>query len=322
MTAFDAVRIALGTAVLAAAGVAGAQGFPSKQITIVLPFPAGSPIDIEGRPMAQFLERIWGQPVVIEPRAGAGGLVAMRYIAAAPADGHTLAMGTATLSMYKVLFKDAGIEPLEDLTPLSLIIDFPGGFIVNTKIPVRTIEEFVAYAKANPGKVNYGSLGPNSTMLIMEAFKRAAGIQMTEVPFQGPPQMYTALVRNDVQIINQQLNLATLGQVKAGDARALLMTGSKRARLFPDVPTSVEKGWNLPLNTWIIMVAPKDTPSALAARISADLKRWAESPETQKRAEQTGLDYPTSTPAETRRLIENDSRMWATVAKEVGLKPQ
>jgi tripartite-type tricarboxylate transporter receptor subunit TctC len=312
--------VCLVAALLSANGVA--QTYPSKTVTILLGFPAGSPPEIQARFLAQHLEKAWKQPVVLDIRPGAGGLIATQTLVKAPPDGHTLHWTTATIAALKVLIKDPGFDNLRDIAPVSTVIDSPGGIVTNTQIPARNVDEFIAYVKANPGKLNYGSAGRNTVMLVLEAFKRAAGIQLTEISYAGQPQYMTALLRNDVQLVQAQLNLQMKAQVDANQVRPLLIVGNRRSKVFPDLPTAAERGWNIPRNGWNSIVAPANTPKPILEAIAAEIARYVATPEAIKQAADNGLDMVATTPEQLRQLIESDSRTWAEIAAAIGLQPQ
>jgi tripartite-type tricarboxylate transporter receptor subunit TctC len=305
-----------------APAVAWAETFPAKAVTMVVPFSAGGPLDAEARLLGQFLSQKWGKPVTIEPRPGAGGLIGTEYVVKAAPDGHTLLFSTATLASFKIFYKDLRFDPLKDLAPVSMVIDFPGGFVINTKVPARTIEEFIAYARANPGKVNYGSLGRSTPKLLFEQFAREAGIKMTDIPYNGTAAATTALIRDDVQLANITLNQPTKQLVDAGQVRALLLIGTRRAKVFPDVPTSAEKGWNIPSNGWSGILAPAETPKPIVNQISADIGQYAAAYRAGQVTPDTGVEKISSTPDEMRRIIEDSMRTWGVTAAAVGISPE
>jgi tripartite-type tricarboxylate transporter receptor subunit TctC len=301
---------------------AQAQAFPSKQVTIIVGYPGGSPPEIEARLLADFLSKGWGQPVVIEPRPGAATVIAHQALLNAPADGHTLIFSSASISAFKVLVKDLPFEPMRDFAPVSLLVSFASGLATNAKVPAKTMSEFLAYAKANPGKVNYASAGQNTILLIMEALKQSTGAPLTEIPYPGLPQYMTALLRNDVQLVQATTNRSLKGQVDAGDVRVLVIVGAKRSPLFPDVPTSVELKLDLPRNDWQPILANGKTPKNLLDTIAAQVMKYANDPEARRTAQDRGVELVGSTPEQLREQMETDSRLYAKVAASIGLKPQ
>jgi tripartite-type tricarboxylate transporter receptor subunit TctC len=302
-------------------GVARAQEYPTRPVTIVVAFAAGGPFE-NIRPLGVFLEKSLGRPFIIENRPGAGGLIGAEYVARAAPDGYTLLYGFAGLTAFKALLKDPRIDPLRDFAPISSYIELAGGFATNPQVPARTIEEFIAYARANPGKVNYGSLGRNTVYLQFEAFKRAAKIDLTEIQYSGTALATTGLLRNDVQVINTSFNKAFKGQVDANVIRPLLVATSKRLRLFPDIPTAAEKGYDLPRNNWSGLFAPANTPRPIIDRLAAEMARFAASAEAQKYAAEQDSELTSSTPEQLRSLVESQTKLWLDTAAAVGLQPQ
>ena len=303
-------------------GASWAQGFPSRPVNIVVPFSAGGPLDAEARLLGQFLSQKWGRAVTIEPKPGAGGLIGTEYVVKAAPDGYTLLFSTATLASFKIFFKDLRFDPLKDLAPVSMVIDFPGGFVINSKVPAKTIEEFIAYAKARPGKINYGSLGRSTPKLLFEQFAREAGIQMADIPYQGTAAATTALLRDDVQLANITLNTPTKQLADSGQVRALLLIGTRRAKVFPDVPTSAEKGWDIPSNGWSGILAPAETPKAVINQLAGDIAQYAAAYRAGRITPDTGVEKISSTPDEMRRIIEDSMRTWSATAAAVGIAPE
>lgn len=314
-------RLALLSLAAAFVAPAFAQDFPTRTVTIVTNVAPGGPQDAEGRALARFLEPGLGKPVVVENRPGAGGIVATEAVVKANPDGHTLLLIGAGITTFRILFKDLRFDPEKDLAPVSIFVQNPSGFITNAQVPARNIDEFVAYARANPGKLNFATVAP-SQLLVVEALKRATGIQMTEVGYPGGAQVTAGLLRNDIQFYNNPLNRELKAQVEAGKLRPLLMIGDKRARVFPEIPTSAEKGWNIPSNAWLGLLATGGTPAAVVNRLAAEVAKYAASPEAQKRAEDLGIEVAAGTPAQMHQVMESDSRTWAQIANAIGLKAQ
>jgi tripartite-type tricarboxylate transporter receptor subunit TctC len=301
---------------------AHAQDFPSRPVTIVLPFGAGGPLEADIRRVGSHLEKVWGRPVLIEARPGAGGLIGSEAVVKAAADGHTLLWGFAAISAYKVLYKELRFDPLKDLAPVSLLVNTPSGLFTSSQLPAKNADEFVALIKANPGKYNYASVGRTTQYMLMEAFKAATGTNLVEVSFTTQAQIAQGLLRNDVHLANLPLDKAMKAQVEAGKATPLLMLGDRRALIFPDIPTTAEKGWNVPNNGWQAMFAPAATPQPIIERIAAEIARYTSLPETRATSQNTGMDMSSSTPQQLRQLVERDAKLWASVAASVGLQPQ
>jgi tripartite-type tricarboxylate transporter receptor subunit TctC len=310
----------LAVAAMGLAPLAAAQDFPTKPVTVILPYALGGISDIETRLLTTHLERAWKQQVVIESRPGAGGMVGTEVGVRAAPDGYTLVMITASATSYKTLFKDVRFDILKDLVGISTYVEVPGAFLTTPKVPVKTLEEFIAYAKANPGKLNYGSVGGTGTLAV-EAFNKAAGIKMTEVPFGGMAQYVTALMRGDVQFIQAPFSTVK-GQVESGAIRPLALVGARRSPMFPDVPLASEKGYNIPRNGWFALAAPVGTPRPIVDKISQEMARYVASPEAQKHGRDTGLDMVSMTPDQLKELMESAAKVWAETAAAVGMKPQ
>jgi tripartite-type tricarboxylate transporter receptor subunit TctC len=308
-------------ACLAHAGAARAQDYPARPVVIVVGFAAGGPFE-NIRPLAQFLEKAWNKPVIVENHPGAGGLVGTELVARSEPDGYKLLYGFAGMTAFKALVKDLRFDPIKDFAPISTYIELPGGFVTNPQVPARTMDEFIAYARANPGKLNYGSLGRNTSMLVVEAMAKTAGIKLTEIPYAGTAPATTGLLRNDVQLINATYNAQLKSQADSNVLRPLLVIAARRAKLFPEIPTAAEKGYILPRFGWTGLLAPANTPRPAIDRIAAEMARFAASPEAQKYAVEQGVDLSSSTPEQMRQLMESESKLWLDIAESVGLQPQ
>jgi tripartite-type tricarboxylate transporter receptor subunit TctC len=317
-----ATRISLAAfALLFAAFSASAQQFPSRRVTVLGGFGPASPPEIELRLMAPFLSKLWGQPVVVENKIGAGGLISLEEAVKSPPDGYTLVYGVAAMATYKLLVKDLRFDPLTDLVPISIYADYPGGFWTNDKVPARTIEEFVAYAKANAGKLNYGAVGRSTTVFTVEFLKGVTGIEMPPVTYKGGGDVVTAMIRNEVQLVNLTSSELDKGNLKNG-LRPLLTIGDQRAPAFPDVPAAAEKGWQIPRNGWYALFAPRGTPRPVIDTIATGIRQYLQSPENKERAAKAGIYIPSSGPDQLRQQMERDAKAWATIAERIGIKPE
>jgi tripartite-type tricarboxylate transporter receptor subunit TctC len=299
------------------------QQFPARQITILGQFGPASPPEVEARLMAPFLASLWGQAVVVESKPGAGGLIAVEQVIKAPADGYTLLSGAAAIATYTLLVKDMRFDPIRDLEPVSIYAEYPGGFVTNTQVPARTIEEFVAYAKTNAGKLNYASVGRSTTVFTVELLKALTGMQLTEIPHKTAADFQTSLLRNETQLLNTSFSEQTRAQIAGGlPMRPLLTIGEQRSSVFPDVPTTREKGWYIPRNGWYALFAPKGTPKPVLDQLAAGVARYTQSAEAQKRAKDLGVLIRSTTPDELRQLIDRDSKAWSDIAQQRGIKPE
>src|SRR5688572_2084135 len=238
--------IAAGITLALAAATAFAQSYPSKPITMVVPFPPGGVADIVGRPLAAQMEKALKQPIVVVNRTGAGGAVGMASVAKAPADGYTILMALSSISIFPVSDRINGKQPqyeLADFAPIALVTADPTVLVVRADGPFKTLKDFVAYAKANPGKINYSSSGVYGTLHVaMEIFANAAGIKLFHVPYQGGGPAVTALLGGQVEA-SAQGPAAAIGQIRAGKMRALASWGTERLKLLPDIPTFKELGY-------------------------------------------------------------------------------
>src|ERR1041384_3773068 len=237
-------------ALLALCASAFAQDYPSKPITMVVPFPPGGVAEIVGRPLASLMEKSLKQPIVLINRPGAGGAVGMGSVAKGPADGYTILMGLSSISIFPVSDRINGKTPpyeLKEFAPIALVTADPTVLVVRTDGPYRTVKDFVEAAKANPGKINYSSSGVYGTLHVaMEIFANAAGIKLFHVPYQGGGPAVTALLGGQVQALASGPAPA-IGQIKAGKMRALASWGTERLALMPDVPTFKEVGYEAEL---------------------------------------------------------------------------
>jgi tripartite-type tricarboxylate transporter receptor subunit TctC len=280
---------------LAAGALAGtrawAQAWPTSPVKIINPFPPGSPVDVVARPIAQKLSELWGQPVVVDSKAGAGGTIGAELVARAPADGHTLLVTSASTHVIApVLRKQLPYDASKDFIPLALLAHGPTAIVVHPSVPVKTLAEFVQYAKANPGKVAYASSGPGTILhLNGELFASKTGTQLLHVPYKGAVPASTDLLAGQVQAMFDSITNAA-PQVKAGKLRALAVLTPQRTPLMPDVPTAQEQGFQgLEFPAWIGMFAPANTPRAVIARIGESLKTIMGQADTRDRFTQAGL---------------------------------
>jgi tripartite-type tricarboxylate transporter receptor subunit TctC len=313
--------LAFAAAVLAVSPSVHAQDYPSKTVTIMTSIGAGSPTEQECRGAAQFIEAAWKRTVLIEPRPGAGGSLAAAAVARSAPDGHTLFCTGPGITTFKVLIKDLSFDPLKDLVPVSMISEFVGVYAINAQSPYKTFDEFVAYAKANPGKLNYASAGRNSVVMSFEALKRALGVNLTEVPYPGTPQFVIALARNDVQIVQAPVG-SVKGQIDSGALRPILVNGNRPALLYPGLPTLADKKLDLPLNTWTGLFAPAGTPKAIIDKIAAEVGNYAKSAPAKKRESDGFINFYGTTADQFKRQVDADAKAWTDIANALGYKPE
>ena len=261
---------------------AAAQDYPSKPITMIVPFPPGGVADIVGRPLAAVMEKSLKHPVVIVNRTGAGGAVGMAAVAKSAPDGYTILMGLSSISIFPVADRIQGRAPayeLKDFAPIALITADPTVLVVRADSPWQTLQDFVASAKAYPGKINYSSSGVYGTLHVaMEIFANAAGIQLFHVPYQGGGPAVTALLGGQVHALASG-PAAAIGQIKGGKMRALASWSTERLKLLPDIPTFKELGYDAEFYIWSGVFAPAATPAPIQARLRQAVREAATSAE-------------------------------------------
>ncbi|MBK7794046.1 MAG: tripartite tricarboxylate transporter substrate binding protein [Betaproteobacteria bacterium] len=314
--------IALSLATLAAVGIAHAQAFPQKPVRLVVPFPPGGPIDTVARAIAQKLTEAWGQTVVVDNRPGAGGNIGADLVAKAAPDGYTVVMGAlSTHAVNPSLYPKMPYDAVKDFAPISLVAITPNVLVVNPSLPVASAREFIAYARANPGKLAFGS-GSNGSAghLAGELFKVDAGVDMLHVPFKGAAPAMQALLAGDTQLMFDNLASAT-AQVKAGKLKALAVTTARRSKLAPDLPTLAEAGLpGFDISTWFGLLAPAGTPADVVARWNAEVTRILNSAEMRERMTALGAEPAPDTPAEFARFIAGETAKYARIVKLSGAK--
>jgi len=289
-------RIPLALALMVAAAMAFAQAYPTKPVTMIVPFPPGGVADIVGRPLAAEMEKVWKQPVVVTNRTGAGGAVGMAAAAKAAPDGYTILMALSSISVFPVSDRIQGRAPsyeMKDFAPIALITADPTVLIVGAESPWKTLQEFVASAKAYPGQINYSSSGVYGTLHVaMEMFAHAAGIKLFHVPYQGGGPALTALLGGQVHALASGPAPAA-AQMKAGKVRALASWSSERLPLLPEIPTFKELGYDAEFYIWSGVFAPAATPTPVLDRLRAVVREAANSPEFKSAMEkvQTPVSY-------------------------------
>jgi tripartite-type tricarboxylate transporter receptor subunit TctC len=317
------IRALLAPLLLVAATLpAGADWVPMHPLHIVVPYVAGGQPDLVARALAEPLSRALGQPVVIENRPGAGGNVASEGVAHSAPDGYTLLMGTnGPLSVSPVLYNDLHYDPFTDLAPVTLIGTSPNLIAVNLQLGVSTLGELVAKARANPGRLNFSSVGKGSvSQLSMELLNHLADISTVHIPYNGGAPAVTALLTGDVQILSLNSTML-MPQVEAGKVRVLAQTTAKRSPLFPQIPTVTELGYpGFEAGIWmVIMVSAKTSPEVIR-RLNTELVKIIRDPALKRTLwDRQWIDPVGSTPAEAAALIRAESARWAAVVRAAGL---
>ena len=314
--------LALGFALLATTG-AWAQDYPSRPVTLIVPYAAGGGNDVMARIVAEKMSRTLGQQIVIENKGGAGGSIATRQVAKAVPDGYTLGLGgTGTLAINPTLYPNVGYDPRKDFSPVGLIATSALVVLVNTAVPVKTIPELIALAKNEPGKLTFASAGVGSGIhLGAELFATMADIKLTHVPYKGSSPALTDLLGGHVAIYFSSLPPA-ISLIKEGKVRALAVTGAKRSPLLPDLPTVAEAG-PLPGYEAVLhygIVAPAGTPRAIVDELAAAMKAALAETDVREKIAQDGAEVMSMTPEEYAADIDREEVKWSKVVKVSGAK--
>ncbi len=302
--------------ILALAPLAAAQSFPSRPVRIIVPYPPGGSADALIRPLAQRMSDKLGQPVVIENKPGANGVVGMEYVAKSPPDGYTIVLGaigplSVTGAMQKLPF-----DPVKDFLPITFVASVPNVLVVNSVSPVKSVPDLVALAKAKPGQLNYGSAGPGSSnQLAAELFNQAAGLTIVHVPYKGGAPAQVDLLGNQITLIFDNLP-PSLPHIKSGSFRPLAVTSRARQPSLPDVPTMIELGYaRFEAGSWFGLLAPAGTPPAVIETLNAAAVGALREPELRTSLVGQGFDVNPGTPADFARFIREETEKWGNVVK-------
>lgn len=311
--------VAIATAALC--GTAHAQNYPSKPVTIVVPFSPGGATDIMARTLAEPLGKRLGQPVIVENRTGAGTMIASEHVSKATPDGHTLLLAASSLGIAPSLYSKVNYDPVKDFTPISLVASVVHVLSVHPSVPAKNVSELIAWVKANPTKANYGSVGAGtSTHLESELFATMAGVKMQHIPYKGSAPALMDLVGGNLPIMFDAY--ASSGPfIRENKIRLLAVTTAQRSKLLPDVPTVAESG--LPgyeAMPWLGLVAPAGTPNAVVNKVHAELMEVLKDAAVQEKFRSLGLDIIGNKPAEFADFIKKDIVKWAKVVKDSGAK--
>jgi tripartite-type tricarboxylate transporter receptor subunit TctC len=296
--------------------------YPAKQVRIVVGFVAGGGSDFIARLVAQRLTESFGRPVIVENRPGAGGAIATELVAKAPADGYTLLLASAgPFGILPALSSKAPYDALKDFDPITLVVIMPFVTTVHPSLPVKSIKDLIALARARPGQLNFGSPGNGSTNhLSGEMLKMMAKIDIVHVPYKGVSAAMTDVVAGQIQILSGDLT-TLMPQVKAGRLRAIAVTSAKRSTLTPEIPTIAESGVpSYDASGWFGIVAPAATPRAVIERLNVEMVKGITTPESRDRLSTLGGDVVANTPAEFSLFIRADNAKWAKLVAVAGLK--
>jgi tripartite-type tricarboxylate transporter receptor subunit TctC len=302
--------------------LACAQTYPTKPIRLVVPFPPGGATDILARDVAQKLTEAWGQSVIVDNRPGAGGNIGSELVAKSAPDGYTLEMGTVgTHAINASLYAKMPYDHVKDFVPVILVAGVPNVLVVTPSLPANSVAELIAYAKANPGKLNFASSGNGTSIhLSGELFKVMAGVQITHIPYKGSAPALQDLLAGQVQLMFDNLP-PSLPQIKAGKLRALAVTSLARAPALPDVPTLAESGLpGFEASSWFGILAPAGTPAPIVAKINAEVAKWLSTPEAKEKLLKQGANPAGGTPEDFAKHIAAETAKWAKVVKDSGAK--
>jgi tripartite-type tricarboxylate transporter receptor subunit TctC len=308
-----------------AVGIARAQvkEYPTRPIQVIVPFAGGSASDVVTRIMLQEMSKSLGQNFVVDNRPGAGGNTGTAAATRAAPDGYTLLMSTSgPLAANKTLFKALGYDPEKDLAPISLFAILPNVIVINSKLPPKTLTEFIAYAKAHPKELNYGSVGVGSSQHLAAAyFEQITGVQLTHVPYRNIAQYTPDFLSGQVPL-GFQLLPNVLGMLKSGDARALAVTSDKRMTALPDVPTAAEAGVkNYETSAWLALLAPAGTPKPNVDRIYKALAEAVKDPTVKARLTEQGAEPVSPGPEELEKFMASETAKWRDIINKAGIPP-
>ena len=314
--------LALGLAAALGAVGAFAQAFPTKPVRIVVPQTPGGASDALARIIGQKLSERWGQPVVIENKAGAGGNVGTDFVAKSPADGYTLLMSyVGTQAINGSVYKSLSYEPYKDFAPVATLATVPFALVVNQGFPAKTAGELLAYARAHPGTVNFGSAGNGSlNHLLGEMMNMNQGVKLVHVPYKGAAGALTDTIGGQIQMTFSSLP-SVAGHIRGDKLRAIAVTGAKRSATFPNLPTFAEVGISgLELSPWFGLLAPAGTPDAIVKKMNADVAELLRDKDVLEKFSVLGADPYATQPEQFGRILQEDILKWAQVVKASGAR--
>ena len=313
----------LGWAALFATDRGLAQSYPNRPIKVIVPFPAGGPTDGMARIISDRLGTVLGQSIVIENRGGgAGGSIGAKFVATSDPDGYTLLITPGgSLTTGPAVHSNIGYDPVKAFMPVGQLIDTPQVVVVHQDVPVKTLAELVAYAKANPGKISWGTQGFGvAPHLLLELFKLEAGINIVHVPYRGTAPMLSGILAGEVQAVADP-STTILPHIQADKLKPIAIAGNKRHPQLPNVPTVIEAGFpKLQAPFWLGVVAPAGTPAAIIDKLNAAFRDSLAQPETRARLANRGAEIKIGTPAEFGKLLANELAQWTAVVNAANIK--
>ncbi|KAB0603462.1 Bug family tripartite tricarboxylate transporter substrate binding protein [Cupriavidus pauculus] len=304
------------------ASVAGAaDAYPTKPVTLIVPWAAGGSTDILARVLSEHLTKALGQPVIVDNKPGASGNIGSAMVARAQPDGYTLLVGSmSTHAMNPALMANMPFKGVDDFTPLGLLAYVTNTMVVNPSVPANNVKELIAYAKANPGKLAYASAGPGSTNhLSAVLFEKMAGVEMLHVPYKGGAPAVVDTVAGQTQLLFSA-GTQTLPHVKANKLKLLAVTEARRSPLLPNVPTVGETIPGYELSVWYGAFGPKNMPADLVARLNKEINRVMSLPEVKAKMDSIGVETATSTPQEFGKILRRDADRYGKLIKDLGIK--
>lgn len=307
-----------------ASGAASAQDFPVRPVKIVVPAAAGGPTHITAQLLADKMQASLGQPVIVEPKPGAGNNLGAEFVARSAPDGYTLLFATTgTHSINQTLFKKLPFDPINDFAPVSLVVQYPLMLVVNNDLPVRSVKELIEYAKKNPGKLNRASGGMGTSMhLSGELFVRQANIDAPHIPYKGSAPALNDLMGGHVQLMFDSM-ITTMPLVEGGKLRALAVTGKKRSPAVPNIPTLAESGLpDYEATGWTGIVAPAGTPPAVIAKLNGSIVQAIKSPDIQQAFAKQAAEPVDSSPEEFAAFIRKETDKWGKTIRAAGISAE
>ena len=315
--------IVLGLAALAPVA-AQAQAWPARPVRIVVPFPAGSALDLLARMVAPRMQEAYGQPVVVENRVGANGMIATEMVAHSPADGYLIQVGTSGTHVTSIfLNKNVPYDPVKDFTPITAAVEPATCVVVNPSLAVHSVRELIEYAKRNPGKLSYGSSGVGSVFhLAGELFNQTAGVELVHVPYKGVAPAMTDVVAGQI-LVNFTSVADAMTNIRAGKVRVLAVLESKRYPGLPDVPTVTEtlSGFQKPA-TWFGFLGPAGLPQPILARLNGEIVKAITAPDARAKLERMGMNVIANSPEQFAALIKSGIEQYGRIVKSAGIQPE
>ncbi len=315
-------NVALGLALLALASAAVAQGFPSKPIKIVVPFSPGGGTDVMARVMAERFQESMGQPTLVENRPGAGSIIGLEYVYKSEHDGYTLVMEPNNLTTAAALYGKLPIDPIADFVPIALVGSSPNMIGGHPSLPARTFPELIAWAKANPGKLNFASCGTGTSQhLAGEMLKVMAGIVMTHIPYKGCAPALTDVLGGQVPLFFSTVALLN-PQIRAGKLRGFAVTGARRTSFAPELPTVAESGYpGFNVDGWFGLLGPSHTPKEVVAKLNAEINKALARQDVKDKLAAQGYEPLGGTPERFAELIRDETARFGKLIRDLGIKP-